>query len=324
MRKICVTEKRNAMRKTFHISLSSHDEVLFRSEADLIRGFNGLALAVLETDSRLLADGFPTTHFHGVIQADSPDEVMARARYAYARYFNAKYKRRGRLAERQGFILEVDGYHHTLAALNYVNRQGLHHGLSPTPFGYLHCSSNAFFAKQLGKMAHRDLMPNDQRYKYIPKGVHLPPEYRMDASGLLLREDILDVSQVESVYVTPRNYLFQMNKVGDEMSLKQQQEEASSSPLITLELIEQGTPNLDIAQLLRNETGKHDPIWISDLDLCQIIDESCLPKYCKVESIYEATVSQRAFLYDLLQKGLWRTSHKRTTDAQLRRCLCLK
>ena len=167
-------------------------------------------------------------------------------------------------------------------------------------------------------------MPDDQRYKYIPKGVHLPSEYRMDASGLLLREDILDVAQVESVYVTPRNFLFQMNKVGDEMSLKQQQEEVSSSPLITLEQIEQGTPNLDIAQLLRNETGKHDPVWISDLELCQIIDESCLPKYCKVDSIYETTLPQRAFLYDLIQKELWRMHHKRTTDAQLRRCLCLK
>ena len=312
------------MRKTFHISLSSHDEVLFRSEADLIRGFNGLALSVLETDSRLLADGFPTTHFHGLIQTDNPAEVMARARYSYARYFNAKYKRRGRLAERQGFILKVDGYHHTLAALNYVNRQGLHHGLSPTPFGYRHCSANAFFAKQLGKLAPSDLMPDDLRYKYLPKGVHLPSVYRMDATGLLLREDVLDVAQVEAVYVTPRNYLFQMNKVGDEMSIKQQQEESSSSPLITLELIEQGTPNLDISQLLRNETGKHDPIWISDLELCQIIDESCLPKYCKVESIYEATHTQRVFLYDLIQKGLWRTHHKRATEAQLQRCLCLK
>ena len=35
------------MRKTFHISLSSHNEVMFRDEADLIRGFNSLALATV-------------------------------------------------------------------------------------------------------------------------------------------------------------------------------------------------------------------------------------------------------------------------------------
>ena len=312
------------MRKTFHISLSSPDEVLFRCEADLIRGFNGLALASLETDSRLLADGFPSTHYHSLVQADDPAEVMARSRYSYSRYFNAKYKRRGRLADKRCFILEVEGYYHTLAALNYVNRQGLHHGISPTPFGYPYCSANVFFSKQLGKQVPVALMPDAQRYKYIPKGVHLPAKYRMAASGQLLREDILDVSQVESIYVTPRNYLYQMNKIGDELSLKNQRDEPSNTPIITLELIEHGTPNLDIEQLLRNESGKHDPIWIADLELCHIIDDICLPKYFQIESIYEASISERAFLYDMIWKNLWKTHRKRTTDAQLRRCLCLK
>lgn len=312
------------MRKTYHISLSSHDEVLFRNEADLIRGFNCLALASLETDSRLLADGFPSTHLHALAQTDAPSEVLRRYRYAYSRYFNTKYKRRGRLAERQGFILHVDGFHHTLAALNYVNRQGLHHGISPTPFGYRHCSANAFFAKQLGKMQTKALMPDGKRYNYLPKGVDIPLQYRMDASGLLLREDILDVTQVESIYGTLRNYLYQMNKIGDEMSLRDQKEEPSSSPTITLELIEQGMPDMNLERLLRNENGKHDPNRISDIELCDLIDGTCVPKYCKVETIYETSVSQRTFLYDLIWKNLWRARQKRTTDAQLRRCLCLK
>lgn len=312
------------MRKTYHISLSSHDEVLFRSEADLIRGFNYLALASLETDSRLLAEGFPSTHLHFLTQTDAPEELLRRYRYAYARFFNAKYKRRGRLAERQGFILHVEGFHHTLAALNYVNRQGLHHGISPTPFGYPHCSVNAIFARQLGKLHSKALMPDTERYKYLPKGVNIPHQYRMDTSGLLLREDILDVSQVESFYGTPRNFIYQMNKIGDEMSLRDQKEEKSSSPLITLDLIEQGTPDMNLERLLRNESGKHDPVWISDLDLCRLIDETCLPKYCKGKTIYEASISQRAFLYDLIDKNLWRSRKKKTTDAQLRRCLCLK
>ena len=101
-----------------------------------------------------------------------------------------------------------------------------------------HCSANAFFSKQLGKAAPSELMPAPQRYKYLPKGIHLPASYRMDTSGLLLREDILDIAQVEAIYVTPRNYIYQMNKIGDELSMKNQQEESSSSPLITLELIE--------------------------------------------------------------------------------------
>ena len=311
------------MRKTFHISLSSHNEVMFRNEADLIRGFNCLALAILETDSRLLADGFTTTHLHNLVQTDAPIEVMRRYRLAYTRYFNARHKRSGRMAEKFCFKLPVEGFHHTMAALNYVNRQGLHHGLAQTPFEYPHCSANAFFSKQLGKFQPAALISDTQRYKYLPHGSIIPFSYRMDASGLLLREDILDVALVESYYVTPRNYIYQMNRLGDEMLLKEQRDEESSSPLITLELIEQGTPDMDISQLLQNEKGKFDPTLISDLELCALIDESCLPKYCNGVTIYETSRSQREFLYDLIRRNLWRARHKRTHEAQLRRCLCL-
>lgn len=311
------------MKKIYHLCLSSHDEVLFRSESDFIRGFNTLALATLTTDSNLLADGLLTTHLHQLIQTEKPLETLFRMRYSYARYFNTKYKRKGKLGERKPFCLEIEGFHHTLAALNYVNRQGLHHGLSPSPFGYPYCSSNVFFRKPLGKAFDKPLLPKNQRYKYLPEGVSLPERYRMDASGLLLREDVIDTSLVEAYYATPRNYLFQMNRIGDEMSRKEQQEERSSSPVITLELLEQGVPDTDIAQLLRNESGKHNPQLISDLELCSLIDEMLLPKYYPGQTIYEASLSQRADLYNRIWKGLWASRHKRTNDAQLRRCLCL-
>ncbi|MBQ6958665.1 MAG: hypothetical protein IJP77_08925 [Bacteroidales bacterium] len=311
------------MRKTYHICLSSHDEVMFRSEADLCRGFNALALAILETDSRLLAEGILTTHFHELVQTDCPEEVIRRTRYSHARFFNTKYKRRGSLGERRPFVLEVDGFHHTLAALNYVNRQGLHHGLSQTPFGYRHCSASVFFQQDLGHRHPLALMPADQRYKYLPKGTHITMGYRMDTSGLLLREDIIDTAQVESFYVSPRNYLFQMNKIGDALSAKEQQQEESSTPIITMAVMEPSYSSEQIGHLLQNEKGRHDPQFITDLELCTVIDEACLPKYFKGATIYELTPSQRTWLFELLWKNLWGRLRKRTTAAQLKRCLCL-
>ena len=313
----------NAMKKLYHLCLSSHDEVLFRSESDLVRGFNALALACLTTDSTLLADGLLTTHLHYLAQTEVPKETLYRMRYSHVRFFNAKYKRRGKLGEKRPFCLEIEGFHHTLAALNYVNRQGLHHGLAPTPFGYKHCSANAFFGKQLGKTPAALMMPSDQRYKYLPEKTTVPGSFRMDASGLLLREDIIDTAQVESYYGTPRNFLLQMNKIGDETSRKEQQEERSSTPVITLEVIEKGVPGVDINQLIRNESWKHNPQMISDLELCELIDATLLPKYCRKATIYETTISQRKYLYDMIWNNLWASRHKRTTAAQLRRCLCL-
>lgn len=311
------------MRKTYHLCLSSHNEVMFRSEADLCRGFNALALAILETDSRLLAEGFLTTHFHQLVQTDCPEEVIRRTRYAHARFFNTKYKRRGSLGERRPFSFEVEGFHHTVAALNYVNRQGLHHGLSQTPFGYRHCSAGVFFQQDFGHRQPLALMPADQRYKYLPKGINIPTEYRMDTSGLLLREDVIDTAQVESFYATPRNYLYQMNKIGDEMSVKEQQQEESTTPIITMAVMEPGYSHEEIGRLLQNEKGRYDPHMITDLELCAVIDDACLPKYFKGATLYELSRQQRIWLCNLLWKNLWHRRRKRATEAQLKRCLWL-
>lgn len=37
------------MRKTFHLCISSHDEVMFRCREDYIKGFNCFAEAILDT-----------------------------------------------------------------------------------------------------------------------------------------------------------------------------------------------------------------------------------------------------------------------------------
>ncbi len=126
---------------------------MFRSAEDLNMGFNCLALAAIGTESSLLAEGFLTTHYHGLLRTMSLEAVTRADRNAYSRYFNTKYHRRGRLAERKFFFIEIDGLHHTMAALNYVIRQGLHHGIAATPFGWPHCSANSFFRKDLGKFS---------------------------------------------------------------------------------------------------------------------------------------------------------------------------
>lgn len=311
------------MKQTYHISLSSHNEVMFRSESDLIMGFNCLAMGVLETDSALLAEGFLSTHFHAMPMTVCPDELLRQFRYAYTRYFNAKYHRRGRLGQRTPFVMAVDGFYHRLTVINYLNRQGLHHGIAPTPFSYKHCSSNSFFKDALGKKQAPELLPEQQRYKYLPGRGPLPLQYRMDASGMIMREDILEVALVESMYGTPRNYLYQMNRVGDEIYREDQKAEESTTPLITLELIEKGIPELDVAQLLRNENGKHNPANISDIELCELTDSYYLPLFSTADTIYEASVSDRIRIYRGISSDLWATRHKRTTEAQLKRCLLL-
>lgn len=320
------------MRKTCHLCLSSHDEVMYRSEADLIFGFNCLAVAVLETESRLLAEGFLSTHNHSLVQTDHEKEVGFRSRNAYSRFFNTKYKRKGRLGEKQYFLLEVEGLHHTLAALNYVNRQGLHHGLGTTAFDYAHCSANAFFRKELGKDFTPELMPDSRRNRYLPANVHIPASYRMDASGLLLREDIIDTAYVRELYVSPKSFLLQMNKNSDGRDMEDQRKE-NETPPVTMEVIESGVPDFDCTVARNYEYGKVDRSRMTDIELCSLIDGQIIPDGLgERTTLYDLTESRRAKIFDWLMRENSRGRYNRKncilgdkfiTERQLQRCLCL-
>lgn len=314
------------MRAVFHFSLASHQEVMYRNEADFNHGFNCLAEACLETESSLMAEGFMSTHFHSMAFTDRLKELIRIERYSYTRYFNAKYERKGRLGEMKPFILPIEGLYHITVALNYVLRQGLHHGITATPFGYPHCSANAFFRKELGRTPPEKLMPPELRYKYLPDRSSVPADFRMDASGLLLREDILDTSYVEKIYLSPRNYLFQMNKISDQKWIEEQQADKTKTPVITLALIETGVKELDVAQYLRNEHGAVNSNKLTDMELCRIIDNDYLPRLlCKQDrtpSVYNLSRTQRNDLGNKLWKELPRCYKKTVSVPQLRRCLC--
>lgn len=320
------------MRKIIHLCLSSHDEVMFRSDADLVIGFNSLALKSYQTESRVLADGFMTTHHHSLVQTDDPYLLMRRFRYCYTRYFNGKYKRKGSLGEKKWFFLEIEGAYHLQTALNYVMRQGLHHGLASTPFGYRHCSANVIFRKELGKNDDPVLIEDDQIFKYLPDRHTLPKGWRMDKSGLILREDVIDTSYVEQVYITPRNFLFQMNRLTDEKVADDQKKE-NTLPPVTLDSIENGVPGFDVQAALVNEQGRINRSIMTDLELCHIIDDVLLPRYIKdpeEQSIYLLPVAKR---HDLGNK-LWQASNesykknnllggKTVSSSQIRRCLAI-
>ena len=334
------------MRKIYHICLSSHDEVLFRCERDYVIGFNCLAEAAFYTGSKLLADGFMSTHWHTIVQTEDPAGFIQKERYAYTRYFNAAYGRIGRLAEKEAFVTEIEGIHRLTTALNYVNRQGLHHGVAATPFGYPFCSAGSYFRRDLGRLVYDTppLILPEQRHRYLTRKTTVPEECRMGLNGHLLREDIIDTSYVEQIYLTPRNFIFQMNRLSDERSLEEQKREKSPTPLITIDVIEKGTPDFDTRQLLLNEQGRVNRSMMTDLELCRLIDSFYLPWLKGKDegvSVYTCSLKERSELFDVIRFDIHRLRTapiqdrrtllgraelcgKTATDNQLRRCLVLR
>ena len=223
---------------------------MYRSEADFIRAFNCYAVALYRTDSSSLADSFMSNHFHACVETDKIKELIYHYRTAYSRYFNRKY--------------------HRLAALSYKKRNALHHGVAATPFAYPYNSANAIFRMEL--------------YRFLPDKADVPAHYKMNRKGLLLRESVMDIQQVEYFYNTPRNYMFYMNRISGEEW--EQEQEKEGGRVLNLSQIESGVKMNDLSSMLKNEYGRRNYTSLSDIGLCEMIDSEILPLY-GVQSVYQ-------------------------------------
>ena len=304
----------NAMKKTYHLCLSAGNETLFRDEEDYNRGFNSLALALYKTNSTGLVESFQSTHFHLVVQSENPADMMYAMRQSYSKYFNRRYQRSGRLGEKHHFQLEISGLHHHLAAMTYVLRNALHHGLVPIPYAYPHCTVNAIFRKEMGKTHIEKELNQNSFYRFVGRKAEWPSHYRMNDKGLFLRESVLDIVQVENMYATPRAFNYYMSrKSGEEWEKEQEKDNIGASP-IRLEDIEQGINGQTKEKMLIYESGRSDYRKISDIDLCHEIDRNIIPKYGK-GSVYHLSRTEK----EQIGEFLFRTF--RIGEAQIRRCL---
>ena len=304
------------MKKTYHICISGGNEVLCRDEEDYVRYFNSLAMACAETGSTLLAESIMSNHVHECVRTSVPERFIENQRYKYSRYFNAKYGRRGRLGEKVPFIIELQGLYHTIAALSYVLRNAVHHGISPTPFAYSHCSARVIFAQATGHEPSDTFMPRHNVRAHLPSRQRCPEGYRMDKSGLILREDVIDTVDVEHMYGTARAFLYYMNRLsGEEWRREQAKDKVESNP-ITLETIETGIRLQTTEQMLRNEHGKNDYMTMDDRKLCNLIDKVILSKK-KVSSVYMLSLEERSFIASYLLREY------RLPQSQIQRCLAM-
>ncbi len=235
---------------------------------------------------------------------------------SYTKYFNKKYGRSGRFGEKYTFVLKVDGFNHQMVLQNYVLRNGLHHGAAPTAFGYPFCAARELFAEDIGLNKEIPVsMSRSEIASYLPRNSEFPDQYQMSAKGVFVRSSFMEIRRAEQVYVTPRNYLFQMNRLTDESWKTDQLNDATGKP-ITLADIEP-VDSKSIAQMLNNENGRNfNKTRMQDMDVCRLIDKDMLPS-CGVSSVYQLSTSQKQRIFRSLYYDFHLPEH------QIRRCLVL-
>ena len=306
------------MRNLYHLCVASHNEVLFRDESDFIAFTNLMALAVFKTNEELLADALMSTHYHLAVMSHDPAPFIARLRHSYGRYFNYKYKREGRLGPKGFFQTGIIGAKHRNAALSYILRNGLHHAQSATPFGYRHCTVNCVFNKEMGRPPVRHTITSRSEIaSYLPRHSEFPDHFVMNEDGMFLRESFMEIPQLELLFVTPRGFLYQMNRISDEIWQKEQMEDNSNEPPITLGTIEHPFDKQSVSSMLECEKGfRYNPSALNDVEVCNIIDRQLIKRFGK-SSVYALSDAQKLKVAQVLRNDLRLPQH------QISRCLVL-
>ncbi len=341
-------------KKTYHLCLSSANEVMFRSCEDYYKAYNYYAMALYKTQSTSLADAFMSNHFHVIVRTEDPKALMYHFRNSYSKYFNNKYSRSGRLGEKKHYCIEINGLYHHLSAISYVLRNPMHHGVAPTPFAYEHSSSNIIFQRDMGKIFSYNLLSPKQYYKYIGKWSRYhhpyPPSYKMDVNGMFTRESVTDTTYVEHLYSTARAYTYYMTRKTSEEWLNEQSKDKLQTIPITINIVEEAfiksmikssfreninnsinnTDNINTgrtnnmvpiysdkitAKMLSCENGRSNYNKLTDIQLCKKIDDITNRKY-KKESVYCLSLVQKREIVRLLI-----SNNHNISQSQLNRCI---
>lgn len=303
------------MKESYSICFTSHDEVMFRDEEDHGTFINVMAIEAYRTGSEILCDSEMSNHTRINALTDCPTVFSGRARMSYTKYFNRKYGRSGRFGEKGTYVLNVDGFYHQLTLANYILRNGLHHGAVSIAMGYPFCSIKEMFAKDLNTVLEPAVFTRREEIAgFLPRYADFPDTYVMDKNGIFLRRSFMEIRRLEQFYVSPRNFVYQMNRLTDETWQQEQIKDGTGKP-ITLADVEPGLDEKSIAELLNNENARNfSRSRMQDLEVCRLIDQELLPG-TGATSVYRLTDTQRSRIYRTLQNEF------HLPDRQIRRCL---
>lgn len=281
------------MKRLYHWCISSPNEVLFRDEEDIKVGVNCYALTLFHTGSDSLSDSFMSNHIHTMIFTNDIRKFGCSMKSRYSIYFQNKYHTNSICERASVFYSVIDGLRHRIAAISYVNRNGLHHGQSSTAFGYPHSSVNLFYRKELGKtVSDGPLLSGSDIAIHLPRHSSFPDNYMMDRTGMIIRESFTQIQQVEIMYGSARAFLYYMNRLSTDSWKNEQMEDDNGSEPVTLNTVEFNTTNATIEKLHINEQGKCSNNRMTDIEICKIIDRYYVPKY-KKESVYHLSESEK-------------------------------
>ena len=138
----------------------------------------------------------------------------------------------------------------------------------------------------------------------------------MNSSGVFLRESVLDIPQMENLFLTPRYFNYCMTRKSSEEWELEQEKDCNGCQPFNLRNIERSVSQSDLEKMLRFESGKADYRQMSDIELCTGIDAMVRERFCKV-SVYHLNLQEKKIIAEEFHRR-WHIG-----ELRIRRCLLL-
>ena len=213
---MCVMEnyvpyERHPVEDCYHIySDGTRVSVLFERDEDKVYGRNLIAVLAFKYHIRVYCDVVMGTHFHLVGKGD-PEIIhrfVAEMKRLLTRYFRQTH--RPELVKDSIWIkadpILDDG--ELARKIIYVFRNPLDAGDPLLPENYPWGVGRLFFQKDTAVAAKRvGDMTLEERRTLLRTRINLPPDWEVDANGMLLPRCYIDVDEVHRLFRSPRRYL---------------------------------------------------------------------------------------------------------------------
>ena len=305
------------MKTLKHICFTSHGEVMFRDTEDVRHFFNMMVISAWKYQIQLLVDTEMSNHVHLILLGEQVGSFVKELRKRYTMHFNNRYGRSGKLGEKGYFCLEISGNNHIIAAISYVLRNPLHHGVTGTAFAYRFSAINDLFREDLGKFDKPTLLKSREDIaRELPRRAEFPDSFRMTTEGWFTRESTMELRQTELLFVSPAAFEYNMFRRTDERWKEEQMRDPGSLRPISFADIEPENAERFMQEYLRNEKAGtfRNTAAPDDFELCRIIDREILPAMGK-RSVYELSRQNRQEIARFLQ------FQKKATVPSIQRCL---
>ncbi len=249
-------------KKIYHL-YNFPSKVLYRNQEDYLVAIGRLVACAATTSTEVWAYSFMSTHFHLVVRTRSIEKFVRLFKINISRHHNSRYQAHIQLSIECRELMD-EGEVRT--AVNYVLKNPLHHKIADVAFKYPYSSAHVYF---------RDKIYTDEYYsgERIVRSCLKPSELdsvvyrelfvRHEVSSALqildgravLPESFVEVSIIEQLYSSVRDFMFHMNKpLKEELEMFQDGGRGSQESRVSL-------------------FGK-----LTDLQVCGIIDEYIAPR----------------------------------------------